>query len=55
MYTVHCPEHRADVLLGYSNLIGLENTAEGIVVHWRCYCGTRGHSLTGRPRRPMER
>lgn len=52
MFSVNCPSHRSDVLLGYSNLIGLENTEAGVVVHWRCYCGTVGRTLTGRPRRP---
>jgi hypothetical protein len=21
-----------------------------VIMHWRCYCGARGHTLTGRPR-----
>jgi hypothetical protein len=54
MFTAHCPEHGAEVLLGYRNLIGVENTDNGVVVHWRCHCGTRGHTLTGRRRRPVD-
>jgi hypothetical protein len=52
MFSAHCPEHGAEVLLGYGNLIGVENTDKGVLVHWRCYCGTRGHTLTGRRRHP---
>jgi hypothetical protein len=52
MFSAHCPEHGAEVLLGYGNLIGVENTDKGVVVHWRCFCGTRGHTLTGRRRHP---
>jgi hypothetical protein len=48
MFDIHCPRHRSRVLLTASAVEGLVNTAEGVVVHWRCYCGTRGEQRFAR-------
>ena len=52
MFTAHCPTHGTEVLLFARNITGLVNTADGIVVSWRCTCGTEGTLLTGRRRAP---
>jgi hypothetical protein len=42
MFTVHCPTHRAEVLLGARSIEHLRNTDSGVELAWRCHCGTRG-------------
>ena len=42
MFLVQCPTHDAQVLLGPRMIEHLENVDNGVHVHWRCYCGTRG-------------
>jgi hypothetical protein len=42
MFSVFCPTHGSEVLLGSRSIERIDNTAEGIHLHWRCYCGTRG-------------
>jgi hypothetical protein len=49
MFAIYCPSHQARVLLGPRAIEALVNTPDGIVLHWRCRCGTRGTELTGRP------
>lgn len=52
MFEIHCPRHGARVLLGSRSIESIQNTADGIVVHWRCRCGETGTLVTGRtPRR----
>jgi hypothetical protein len=46
MFPVHCAAHGRTVLLPYGR-IRLENTAAGIVVHYRCTCGHEGRERTG--------
>jgi hypothetical protein len=48
MFDIYCPSHQARVLLGPRAIEALENTPDGIVLHWRCRCGARGTELTGR-------
>jgi hypothetical protein len=48
MFDIYCPTHQTRVLLGPRSIESLVNTEEGVVVHWRCRCGTRGTLLTGR-------
>ena len=48
MFTVHCPGHRARVLLGPRSIDALVTTEEGIAVHWRCRCGSHGVLHEGR-------
>jgi hypothetical protein len=50
MFAIYCPTHQSRVLLGTRSIEALVNTDEGVVVHWRCRCGTQGALLTGRPR-----
>jgi hypothetical protein len=49
MFTIHCPQHQARVLLGTRAIEALVTTPDGVVLHWRCRCGARGTQLTGRP------
>jgi hypothetical protein len=35
-------------LLWESRIRGLEHTAEGILVRYRCWCGREGSAVTGR-------
>jgi len=42
MFTVHCPQHGALVLLGPDQITGLVSTPCGIELHWECWCGERG-------------
>lgn len=48
MFSVHCPGHGTRVLLWPNDVEALHNTPDGIVVWWRCHCGERGATLTGR-------
>jgi hypothetical protein len=48
MFTVHCPRHQSQVLLGPRAIEALVETTDGIALHWRCRCGARGTELTGR-------
>jgi hypothetical protein len=48
MFQVFCPDHRAQVLLSVGRIEAIRNTADGMVVEWRCWCGHRGRSLDGR-------
>jgi hypothetical protein len=49
MFDVDCPGCEARVLLGPRNITAMDNTDAGIVVRWRCRCGSEGSFLTGRP------
>jgi hypothetical protein len=42
MFDVYCPTHGSRVLLGPRRIETLTNTPAGVVVEWRCYCGTQG-------------
>jgi len=49
MFAIYCPTHHSTVLLGPRRIEALRNTPEGVVIEWRCYCGTGGtHSFTRR-------
>ena len=48
MFSVHCPRHGHEVLLGERRIESLHNSPAGIEVWWVCYCGHRGSFLTGR-------
>ncbi|HKX70820.1 MAG TPA: hypothetical protein VJM75_06310 [Acidimicrobiales bacterium] len=48
MFSIHCPHHRTRVLLGPRAIESLDNTADGVILHWRCYCGARGAQRYGR-------
>jgi len=48
MFSVHCPKHGHEVLLGERRIESLHNSDAGIEVRWLCYCGHRGSFLTGR-------
>jgi hypothetical protein len=43
MFSVHCPRHRREVLLGPSDLLSLSpNTDGGFTIGYRCTCGYEG-------------
>ena len=48
MFSVHCPQHGHEVLLGERRIESLRNHQDGIEVNWVCYCGHQGSFLTGR-------
>ncbi len=48
MLDVYCPHHRGVVLIATDGLAAVRNTADGIVVSWRCPCGGRGREHLGR-------
>jgi hypothetical protein len=48
MLVASCPRHGRLVLLGSSSIERIDNTADGIVVHYRCTCGARFTERTGR-------
>jgi hypothetical protein len=53
MFSVHCEQCGSVLLLGPANIIGVQNTSEGIAVHFRCHAGHRGVWLpSGRSDRP---
>jgi hypothetical protein len=42
VFTVHCPNHRAEVLLGTRSITAVRNHRKGVEVDWRCRCGATG-------------
>lgn len=55
MFAVHCHVHGSDVLLDWSRVEAVRNTAAGPVLDWRCWCGARGSKIGGRSvPRPFE-
>jgi hypothetical protein len=47
MFAVHCHAHGSDVLLDWSRVEAVRNTAEGPVIDWHCWCGARGSKVGG--------
>jgi hypothetical protein len=47
MLRVHCELLDKDVIVWASDLIGIDNTLEGIVVRYRCACGHVAEVLDG--------
>jgi hypothetical protein len=52
MFDVFCPSHGQRVLLTPRCIEKLENTDDGIVITWRCWCGARGELRTGQADQP---
>jgi hypothetical protein len=46
MLEIYCPTHRSRVLLSTARIRAVRTTANGPVIDWHCWCGTRG-SLRG--------
>jgi hypothetical protein len=42
MLEVYCSSHRSKVLLPAGRIERLKATADGLVVHWKCWCGQTG-------------
>ena len=55
MFEVYCAGHRAQVLLDTSRIEAINNTAEGPLVAWRCWCGARGALRAGTAAVPRRR
>lgn len=49
MFDVYCPEHGTNVLLTTRQIERFHNGPDGITVDWRCWCGTTGRLVRGRP------
>ena len=44
MFSVSCPRHGRDVLLGPSHILSLEPALDGgFTIGYRCSCGYEGH------------
>lgn len=54
MFNVYCEGHGKNVLLTTRQIERLGNSPDGITVEWRCWCGTTGQLVTGRPPEPTE-
>jgi hypothetical protein len=54
MFDVLCPTCAKRVLLTPRRIEAMENTPQGIIIRWRCWCGTRGTLRTGAERQPAE-
>lgn len=48
MFEEYCPTHDSRVLLSPSRIAAIHNSADGVVVTWRCWCGHVGRSVRGR-------
>jgi hypothetical protein len=47
MFDVECQGHGCRVLLGPRAIERLINTPDGVVLYWRCFCGTQGTTRFG--------
>lgn len=47
MFRVHCDELKREVLVHVSDVKGITNRDEGMLVEYRCWCGADGMLLTG--------
>lgn len=47
MFLAHCDLLGREVIIWTSDLEGVENTENGIVVRYRCACGRPAEMLTG--------
>lgn len=55
MFDVFCERCESTVLLGPRRIVSLENTDDGIVLTYRCYCGEVDTDVLGRaPHRRTE-
>jgi len=44
MFEEYCPAHGSRVLLSTGRIEAIHNTADGVVVVWRCWCGHLGQT-----------
>jgi hypothetical protein len=51
MFDIHCPRCATRVLLDESRIEAIVNDPDGIVLRYRCWCGTPGQRREGRRRR----
>lgn len=47
MFSVYCKQCGSLLLLGPANIVAVQNSSEGIAVHYRCHAGHRGIWLPG--------
>lgn len=48
MFSVHCETIGRPTLLGPHAITSIENTADGMVMYYRCHCGASGFVTGGR-------
>lgn len=46
MFSVHCPRHGQEVLLGHRQILAIDGSGDDLAVHWVCWCGHRGVQRT---------
>jgi hypothetical protein len=42
MFSVHCPRHGQQVLLGHRQILGIDGRGRDMTVRYRCWCGHHG-------------
>ena len=42
MFSVHCPRHGHEVLLGHRQILGIAGRGPDLTVRWVCWCGHEG-------------
>ena len=47
MFLAECDRLGRDVIIWTSSIDGIQNTENGILVHYRCGCGENAEMLTG--------
>jgi hypothetical protein len=59
MFSVYCKQCGSVLLLGPANIVAVQNTSEGIVVHFHCHAGHSGvwsvSAASGRPAAARQR
>jgi hypothetical protein len=53
MFSVHCPRHGHEVLLGHRQIQAIEGSGDGLVVRWVCWCGHHGVQQTTNTHSPQ--
>lgn len=48
MFSISCPTHGSNVLVGIGRIRSLTNTEAGVLLDIECYCGTHVAVGTGR-------
>ena len=48
MFSIYCPRHGSEVLVGSSRIRRMVNTEHGILLDVECYCGQHVVGATGR-------
>jgi hypothetical protein len=54
MFAIDCHVHGCRVLIDWSCVEGVHDSADGPVIDWRCWCGARGRLVGGVRSEPRE-